>query len=566
MSVSKATAGALCFSSFTLILSLIAIFNIYTDVQSMWFELETDMGQFKVTSDELWAEMLGLGAATPSTRQRRQGRDKYGNYEAQGVNAAPQALCQCSAGNGASGGNGANGGEDDVSGGCPAGPAGPMGSPGYEGPPGFPGRDGVPGEDAGNFQNAPFVGCITCPTGKPGEAGPTGKPGMRGMRGARGTGGMPGSDGNPGAPGEMGPTGAPGADGKPGDPGIRGEDMEQPVPRKGMRGPPGDIGPAGEEGENGKDGPIGKEGPTGPDGTPGFQGSGGRPGDEGGEGQGGNHGPDAAYCSCPKRDQPPERFGDAAPSASFSHGANAPAASYSAGSGGYSEESMNDDPGQPTASASQEPDPTKEDDSDTEITDLAELEKRRQEHLKRVLIAEHHFNQLRPLLLRTRLKELEDRRALALNHDGTEFLEKKLVLDEEHADKKQKMLAKCRLDIDQLERKRIARDEFRKENIEMEARATIKAELKESVREKMELLRQLKDEKDFSRAFIQAQMDPSKPDVSLMTLQKPRKFTEMTFGHGSLLRLESDSSAAARDLRLFELLPRYHETPKNIFS
>ncbi|EGT57522.1 hypothetical protein CAEBREN_11119 [Caenorhabditis brenneri] len=88
MSVTKATAGALCLSSATLILSLYAIFSIYSDVQSIWSQLDQEMDQFKVTTDDLWTQMLGLGAATVSNRQRRQGKEQYGGYEAQGENYA----------------------------------------------------------------------------------------------------------------------------------------------------------------------------------------------------------------------------------------------------------------------------------------------------------------------------------------------------------------------------------------------------------------------------------------------------------------------------------------------
>ena len=48
MSVSKATAGALAFSSLTLVVSLYAIYNIYSDVQSIWSELDSEMSTFKV--------------------------------------------------------------------------------------------------------------------------------------------------------------------------------------------------------------------------------------------------------------------------------------------------------------------------------------------------------------------------------------------------------------------------------------------------------------------------------------------------------------------------------------
>ncbi|RCN27515.1 hypothetical protein ANCCAN_26750 [Ancylostoma caninum] len=55
----------------------------------MGMQLDEQMVEFKVQTDDIWTQMLGLGAATPSTRQRRQGKDQYGAYEAQGVNAGP---------------------------------------------------------------------------------------------------------------------------------------------------------------------------------------------------------------------------------------------------------------------------------------------------------------------------------------------------------------------------------------------------------------------------------------------------------------------------------------------
>nr|CDJ83247.1 C. briggsae CBR-COL-158 protein [Haemonchus contortus] len=52
-------------------------------------QLDEQMVEFKIQTDDIWTQMLGLGAATPSTRQRRQGKDQYGAYEAQGVNPGP---------------------------------------------------------------------------------------------------------------------------------------------------------------------------------------------------------------------------------------------------------------------------------------------------------------------------------------------------------------------------------------------------------------------------------------------------------------------------------------------
>ncbi|KAE9413171.1 hypothetical protein Angca_003664, partial [Angiostrongylus cantonensis] len=304
MSVSKATAGALCFSTTTLLISLYSIYIIYSDVHGIWMQLDEQMVEIKVKTDDIWTQMLGLGAATASTRQRRQGKDQYGAYEAQGVNAGPVCACFTNTPrrSGCANGEGDCDEEDDLgTGGCPPGPPGPEGGTGLDGVPGHDGVDGHPGEDADDWQNAPFIGCFHCPTGKAGAPGERGKTGVRGMRGSRGTSGMPGSDGYPGSPGQMGPTGPPGENGRPGPNGEKGQDLEQVVPRKGPRGIPGEGGETGPDGDPGKDGAIGEPGPPGNDGPLGFQGAGGRPGEEGTQGVAGRVGTDAAYCPCPGR-------------------------------------------------------------------------------------------------------------------------------------------------------------------------------------------------------------------------------------------------------------------------
>ncbi|VDO33485.1 unnamed protein product, partial [Brugia timori] len=72
MSVENATLGAIIFSGATLLVCLLAIAAIHKDVTSIWSELDSEIVSFKVKTDDLWKEMIGLGAGTPSNRLRRQ--------------------------------------------------------------------------------------------------------------------------------------------------------------------------------------------------------------------------------------------------------------------------------------------------------------------------------------------------------------------------------------------------------------------------------------------------------------------------------------------------------------
>uniref|UniRef100_A0A914CIU3 Nematode cuticle collagen N-terminal domain-containing protein n=1 Tax=Acrobeloides nanus TaxID=290746 RepID=A0A914CIU3_9BILA len=326
MTVGKATAGAIAISGTTLVVCLVAISVIYSEVQSIWTELDSEMDGFKLLTDDLWKEMVMLGAGTPSNRQRRQ---SYGGYSAS--SGTPSASSSGGYGGGSSGPSSGlhPGGPSTVgqqpqitpqggsSGGCPnagagccrceaenkclSGPQGPPGEPGLDGLSGLPGKDGIPGVDAENIRNQPANGCFQCPAGPTGPPGTPGRPGLRGMHGPKGLPGSPGRDGFPGSPGEMGPPGAAGSDGEPGTHGEKGRDAEQPSPRKGPRGPPGPSGGEGPAGDHGKDGPIGKPGPKGEPGAPGQQGIPGQDGEEGCEGEAGKTGADANYCPCPKR-------------------------------------------------------------------------------------------------------------------------------------------------------------------------------------------------------------------------------------------------------------------------
>ena len=170
MSVHKATTGALAFSGATVLICMASLILIYRDVQSIWNELDVEMDSFKVLSDDLWNDMLKLGAGTPANRVRRQ----YGGYGASGSNtgggpvlptatlasnplnvgvpSAHGSSCQCKSG-------------DDLLK-CPEGPAGAPGEAGIAGLDGLPGLNGIPGKDAEDIHNEPPRGCFNCPAGK----------------------------------------------------------------------------------------------------------------------------------------------------------------------------------------------------------------------------------------------------------------------------------------------------------------------------------------------------------------------------------------------------------------
>ncbi|KAF8359632.1 hypothetical protein PRIPAC_94627 [Pristionchus pacificus] len=334
MGLHFATGSVMACSGLTLLVSLFAITAIYNDVSNIWSELDAEMDNFKSITDDLWTDMVKLGAGTPTTRAKRQGQ--YGGYGATGSNPGYPSGGGPGVPNGPAnprfpggstppdfpnggfpgfpnsgfpgfpGGPNSNGGsqcqcstEENR---CPPGPDGPMGIVGNNGVAGVPGKDGVDGLDAENSENYGTQGCFTCPQGPLGPQGPGGSTGMRGMRGAKGASGMPGRDGHPGHPGEMGPMGAPGADGKSGNPGDRGHDGEKPIGRKGNRGPPGPQGREGPAGIRGRDAPAGPQGPVGEPGIQGYQGAAGADGEEGPQGPQGKLGPDAEYCPCPARE------------------------------------------------------------------------------------------------------------------------------------------------------------------------------------------------------------------------------------------------------------------------
>uniref|UniRef100_A0A183C7R8 Col_cuticle_N domain-containing protein n=1 Tax=Globodera pallida TaxID=36090 RepID=A0A183C7R8_GLOPA len=285
-----ATLGVIGLSGTTLLLCLFGIASIYDEIQSIWTELDLEMDRFKLETDDMWHDMLAMGAGTPSNRARR---NAYGSYQAAGqqpaqtagYNApqpapAPVAVCKCKA--------------ENV---CPPGPTGPAGGEGPPGVPGLSGKDGIPGITAENWHSAPFKGCINCPMGPTGTPGTAGKAGPRGRPGPKGSHGNPGRDGIPGIEGEQGTPGEEGRAGAAGKPGDKGTDAEKPIGRKGLRGPPGELGPVGTVGEVGGEGPPGKQGAAGVPGPPGLSGPGGNSGEEGREGSLGKTGQDAAYCA-----------------------------------------------------------------------------------------------------------------------------------------------------------------------------------------------------------------------------------------------------------------------------
>uniref|UniRef100_A0A915D9F9 Collagen triple helix repeat protein n=1 Tax=Ditylenchus dipsaci TaxID=166011 RepID=A0A915D9F9_9BILA len=282
-------------------------------------ELDQEIGSFRSTTDDLWKDMMRLGAS--KKRFRREDYTSGGaaapgpsgpSYESAGGPSGPSGP----AGAGPAGPGGANpsGGPSgsspsgsgsaapafsgsDKTGGpggcscqidnkCPAGPAGPKGIAGKPGPEGKPGLDGIPGIDAMDVTPASqdISGCFNCPAGPQGSPGPIGRPGPRGHPGAKGQNGMAGRDGNPGSPGEQGPPGPPGTLGNMGQ-------WERKRNARSSR----------TQGDSGKAAPQGEAGPKGPPGGPGPQGPTGPPGPGGDEGPIGRPGKDAEYCPCPTR-------------------------------------------------------------------------------------------------------------------------------------------------------------------------------------------------------------------------------------------------------------------------
>ncbi|CAJ0567863.1 unnamed protein product, partial [Mesorhabditis spiculigera] len=260
MGTTSAPWVALCASSATLLVCLLAAASLYSSVTDIWSELDAEILNFRTITDDMWHDMVILGAGTPSTRHTRQA---YGGYGAAGNQSPPPTQvfpasnpsfnqrCQCTTENS-----------------CPPGPLGPVGDQGPDAPDGLPGIDGKDGQDAQDREQRESTGCFNCPQGPPGPPGSTGHPGK---------------------------------DGAHGDAGTPGDDAESPVPQKGPRGPPGDGGDIGQPGLPGRDAQQGSPGPKGEPGQPGWTGAAGADGDEGYPGSTGNPGKDAQYCKCPAR-------------------------------------------------------------------------------------------------------------------------------------------------------------------------------------------------------------------------------------------------------------------------
>ncbi|KFD54895.1 hypothetical protein M514_04329 [Trichuris suis] len=333
--------------TFALLACLIMTPMIYFEVQNVRLELDTEMDEFKLATNELWEEMMSF----TGPRERRQ---------AYGVPPSPQpsdGYGQPSVHNGRGhvpagsvpGVLGTTGGRtpsSSVSGGmeglglppeitfgsefgeslvtvapgvarqkpickcnpaqakkCPAGPPGPKGQrgePGQDGPPGEPGKPGRDAEDV-QAQRQLLGTCATCFSCTAGPPGPNGPPGPQGLVGPSGRPGTPGCDGTPGPPGEMGPPGQPGPRGNAGPKGIVGKDAERVIGvkgEKGITGAQGDMGDKGRPGRDAKDGPVGDMGEQGEEG---LQGPPGPMGPVGAMGPRGGPGPDAHYCPCPAR-------------------------------------------------------------------------------------------------------------------------------------------------------------------------------------------------------------------------------------------------------------------------
>ena len=177
MSVNKATVGAISFSGVTLLACLFAISSIYSEVQSIWSELDAEMDGFKVLADDLWRDMVQMGAGTPANRIRRQ---SYGGYGASGTQPGGYGGPSGSTPGGGAGGpplpgvgqhptfpgsggpSGSNGGPSqcqcEAKNTCPPGPDGPAGEAGPDGLDGLPGQDGKDGQNAEDIHQSPPSG------------------------------------------------------------------------------------------------------------------------------------------------------------------------------------------------------------------------------------------------------------------------------------------------------------------------------------------------------------------------------------------------------------------------
>lgn len=179
---------------------MIAMWNVTSDIRTLWDDLNGEMDEFRALTDDLWRDMLYLSTAKKVNRHRRSPDPQYSGYggssgpqNPQGSNdkfpsgggpsgTRPVGVSPPSTGFGAHPPGGASPpdqckcklGSDNK---CPQGPAGPKGLPGVHGRDAHDGLDGIPGVDAQDVE--PDVqsngACFNCPAGPQGPPGPNGK-------------------------------------------------------------------------------------------------------------------------------------------------------------------------------------------------------------------------------------------------------------------------------------------------------------------------------------------------------------------------------------------------------
>ncbi|KAI6181315.1 hypothetical protein M3Y98_00816100 [Aphelenchoides besseyi] len=280
-------------SGLSIFVCLFAIVNIYNDVQSIWTELDNEIGTFRSTTDDLWDDMMRLGNG--KKRNRREAyevKPSSENYENQPQGpsvqngspaphkASPPSIPPSLASGSESGGCNCQIENNKC-------PSGVNGNPGLDG---LDGINGVPGKDSEDItpETQDTGTCFNCPAGPIGAPGAVGRPGPRGLVGQAGQAGQAGRDGQPGHTGESGLPGPPvsfkstvqslirfvcrGKVGPQGLQGQKGNDAQHLIGRPGLKGEKGDAGPIGPIGVEGKEGPAGPQGPQGPKGSQGEHG------------------------------------------------------------------------------------------------------------------------------------------------------------------------------------------------------------------------------------------------------------------------------------------------------